>query len=75
MSESFDDALRCAGVPVIFSECMEPNTVLPEPMLSRPGFRVFICRSKEDLLRCIDKEFWKQLGIADPRITEPEAGA
>jgi len=62
------EAMRFAGVPVIFCEHIPPGEVWREPMLSRPGAPVFICRSREDLLAAIDREFWRAMGIEDPRI-------
>lgn len=56
-----------SGLRVIFSPYMEPGIVLKEPTFSRVGKPVFICRSKEDLLSAIDREFWRELGIEDPR--------
>ena len=60
--------MRVAGVPVMFCEYLEPGVILREPVFSKPGFPVFICRSREDLMAAIDREFWRQMGIEDPRL-------
>lgn len=59
------------GIRVIFCKYMAPGVVLPEPLYSRPGAPVFICRSKEDLIAAIDRHFWRELGIEDPRESGP----
>lgn len=62
------EAMRATGLRVIFCKHMKAETVWREPTLSKPGAPVFVCRSPEDLQRCIDREFWRQMGIEDPRL-------
>ena len=61
---------RLRGIPVIFRSHMKPGVVSIDPLFARPGAPVFICRSAADLLAAIDREFWREMGIADPRLED-----
>jgi hypothetical protein len=68
LDEQFRESMRVAGVPVIFCKHVPAGEVWREPFLSKPNRPVFMCRSAEDLLAAIDGEFWRAMGIEDPRL-------